>query len=173
MNFSIAGFGWRGFNCGCVAASVAGNEMRFSSNAKKRKKNLVSTQNYFQRLEQALADQRRSKGALAAHLGVALSTVSRWREAIPKADTVQQTADWLGVDAKWLMTGIKSENADYSSKVKEDVAVYGKKPEAEPTLADAMALLGEAIRLLEAVLKRGTESSAHDEHLIQRKEPEP
>ena len=46
-----------------------------------------------------------SKGALAAHLGVATSTVSRWRDAMPRADTIQKTAEWLGVDANWLMTG--------------------------------------------------------------------
>lgn len=62
-------------------------------------------QNYFQRLEQALKIRDLKKRALAAHLGVALSTISRWREAAPRAETVQKTADWLGVDAKWLMTG--------------------------------------------------------------------
>lgn len=62
-------------------------------------------QNYFDRLEQALAMRHRTKGDLATHLGVALSTVSRWRSAVPRAETVHQMADWLGVDAKWLMTG--------------------------------------------------------------------
>lgn len=67
--------------------------------------------------------RRRSKSALAAHLGVALSTVSRWRVAMPKADTIQKTADWLGVDAKWLMTGEalkKPSDADGSPVVRDE-----------------------------------------------------
>lgn len=77
----------------------------FGQNAKSCKKNLAFVQNYFQRLEQSLAMRHRSKGALAAHLGVALSTVSRWKDAVPRAETVHATAEWLGVNAKWLLTG--------------------------------------------------------------------
>lgn len=62
-------------------------------------------QNYFQRLELALVSRGKSKGDLAGHLHVALSTVSRWKRAAPRASTIQDTADYLGVDAKWLFTG--------------------------------------------------------------------
>ena len=113
-------------------------------------------QNYFQRLETALIAKRRSKGDLAAHLGVALSTVSRWRVAMPKAETVMETAAFLGVDAKWLMTGksggAELENADCSGKVKEGEAGDGEKM---PTLADAMGLMADAMRMLELILRKG------------------
>lgn len=62
-------------------------------------------QKYFQRLEQTLKEKNISKGALAQHLHVALSTVSRWRNGAPRMETVQKTADFLGVSAQWLMTG--------------------------------------------------------------------
>lgn len=66
--------------------------------------------NYFQRLEKTLQERDISKGALAKHLQVALSTISRWKRAMPRAETVQKTADFLGVSAQWLMTG-ETENA--------------------------------------------------------------
>lgn len=62
-------------------------------------------QNYFQRLEHALTQRNLTKGALAAHLHVALSTISRWQRALPRVETIQRTADFLGVSAQWLMTG--------------------------------------------------------------------
>jgi transcriptional regulator with XRE-family HTH domain len=77
--------------------------------------------NYFQRLEKALQERGLSKGALATHLQVALSTISRWKRAMPRAETVQKTADFLGVSAQWLMTG----DAEKSPKQARFEAVIG------------------------------------------------
>jgi transcriptional regulator with XRE-family HTH domain len=134
-----------------------GNEGRFSASAKPRKIILMQTPKYFQRLEMALARQRRTKGALAAHLGVALSTVSRWRHSMPLAETVQATADWLGVDAKWLMTGEEIAESsghpkepvipkwgDDSTMVREDVVEYRAGP-ARRTKSEKIALLEQNI----------------------------
>jgi transcriptional regulator with XRE-family HTH domain len=63
-------------------------------------------QNFPTRLAEAIAKSGKSKGALAATLGVALSTVSRWLGGtVPKAETLARIAAVLSVDAKWLLTG--------------------------------------------------------------------
>jgi transcriptional regulator with XRE-family HTH domain len=113
----------------------------------------VSEPNYFHRLEEALHRQRKSKGALAAYLGVALSTVSRWRVAVPKAETVQKTADWLGVDAKWLLTGEESENAESAGNVKDLPEGEVKKEKLEArldTLEKILTEFPEVARLLQS-----------------------
>jgi len=67
---------------------------------------LASMQNFSNRLAQSITASGKPKGALAAHTGVALSTVSRWiGGTIPKAETLDEIAAFLGVDAKWLLTG--------------------------------------------------------------------
>jgi transcriptional regulator with XRE-family HTH domain len=67
---------------------------------------LASVQNFSNRLAQAITASGKPKGALAAHAGVALSTVSRWMAGtVPKAETLDLIASFLGVDAKWLLTG--------------------------------------------------------------------
>lgn len=61
---------------------------------------------FSERLAVAIAKSGKSKGSLAKHCEVALSTVSRWMKgSIPKADTVVEIAKFLGVNAKWLLSG--------------------------------------------------------------------
>ena len=63
-------------------------------------------QNFSSRLAEAIAKSGKSKGGLAASVGVALSTVSRWLGGtVPKAETIARIAAVLSVDAKWLLTG--------------------------------------------------------------------
>jgi transcriptional regulator with XRE-family HTH domain len=69
-------------------------------------------QNFSTRLAEAIAKSGKSKGALAASTGVALSTVSRWLGGtIPKAEAIARIAKFLGVDAKWLLSGDLSKHA--------------------------------------------------------------
>lgn len=78
-------------------------------------------QNFSTRLAEAIAKSGKSKGALAANAGVALSTVSRWLGGtIPKADTLGVAAQFLGVSAKWLLTG---EGQEMSVTSKEEEAI--------------------------------------------------
>jgi len=98
---AVVGFPYLGFSF----HPVPRDRGSFGKNAKHVKKNLAFVQNYFNRLELAIAAKGASKGSLAAHLGVALSTLSRWRNAVPRAETVHATADFLGVSAKWLLCG--------------------------------------------------------------------
>jgi transcriptional regulator with XRE-family HTH domain len=68
--------------------------------------------NFSKRLAIAISHSGKSKGALAKHCEVALSTVSRWLSgATPKAHAVTKIAEFLSVDANWLLAG-KSENPD-------------------------------------------------------------
>ena len=134
----------------------------------------MPTPKYFNRLEQALALRHKTKGALALHLGIALSTVSRWREAVPKAETVQATADWLSVDAKWLMTGKGEvprglENAESywnpkesgigesAQVLREDSPIYGaRKPLShEEEMRLVFDKVREVIDLLEKLAMKG------------------
>lgn len=69
-------------------------------------------QKFSTRLAEAIAKSGKSKGALAASTGVALSTVSRWLGgAVPKAETIANIANFLGVDAKWLLLGESEERS--------------------------------------------------------------
>lgn len=91
----------------------------------------------------AIKKAGKPKGALAEHCGVALSTVSRWlSDTEPKADAVMRISEFLGVDAKWLMTGEiagssrdlydpgvpSGKSAPFNNAVREDPVSYGKKP---------------------------------------------
>ncbi len=76
------------------------------------KHNLATMQNFSTRLSEAIAKSGKSKGALAASTGVALSTVSRWLGGTtPKAEAITRIAKFLSVDAKWLLTGEPSKHA--------------------------------------------------------------
>lgn len=90
----------------------------------------------------AIAKSGKSKGALAAHCGVALSTVSRWLNgSLPKVNKVEVIARFLGVDAKWL-----AGSESYSSSDSSD-------PIIEPALRSAFFELGgERRRRLELIL---------------------
>lgn len=68
---------------------------------------------------------------------------------MPLAETVQATADWLGVDAKWLLTGKVNEspvaeNVESEAKVKEVTPIYGKKSMTTHTAIRAIPLVGWA-----------------------------
>lgn len=78
-------------------------------------------QTFSQRLAEAIAKSGKSKGSLASSAGVALSTVSRWLGGtVPKADTLDAVAHFLGVNAKWLLTG---EGQERSVSSEEEEAI--------------------------------------------------
>ena len=87
---------------------------------------------FFQRLDYAVRHSGFSKGALARHLGVPQSSVSRWLKNIyPKAETVAAIAKFLAVDVNWLMTGDPEKapaglihEDEESSALREDPAEY-------------------------------------------------
>lgn len=60
--------------------------------------------NFSARLSIAIARSGNPKGDLAAHCGVALSTVSRWLSGTqPKPATLVKIAEFLSVDPLWLL----------------------------------------------------------------------
>jgi transcriptional regulator with XRE-family HTH domain len=83
--------------------------------------------NISERLEHAIRFSGHSKGALAEHIGVPQSSVSRWLSGSePRSDRLFEIAKFLSVDVKWLMTGegrmepVKlSGNAESSTHPKE------------------------------------------------------
>ncbi len=87
---------------------------------------------FFQRLDYAVRHSGFSKGALARHLGVPQSSVSRWLKNIyPKAETVAAIAKFLAVDVNWLMTGDPekapaglAQDEEDSSMLREDPVEY-------------------------------------------------
>lgn len=119
-----------------------GDAKDLASNTKQFKNYLAFMQNFSNRLAQSIAASGKPKGALAAHTGVALSTVSRWLGGtVPKAETLEEIAEFLGVDAKWLLTGQEEAGnagkfsipkfpgiGDSACVVREDPAIYGEKP---------------------------------------------
>jgi transcriptional regulator with XRE-family HTH domain len=74
-------------------------------------------QNFSDRLKSAITSSGKRKGALDVYCGVEPSTVTRWLNGTqPMTDSVLRMAEFLGVDAKWLMSG---ENAQPSTYPKE------------------------------------------------------
>jgi transcriptional regulator with XRE-family HTH domain len=74
-------------------------------------------QNFPDRLKSAIKSSGKRKGALAVYCGVEPSTVTRWLNGTqPMTESVLRMAEFLGVDAKWLLTG---ENAESSTDPKE------------------------------------------------------
>ena len=95
---------------------VAGYAQKIIENEKYDKNYLSKVTTFFQRLEIALSARGKSKSALASHLSMALSGISRWRDSIPRAERVQEITTWLNVSGKWLMTG---EGEMYPVKIGE------------------------------------------------------
>lgn len=82
-------------------------------------------QNFSDRLAEAIFLSGKSKGALATSTGVALSTVSRWLGGTtPKAETLEKIAKFLGVDAKWLLTGDSSPSKSGESDSSEPLSEF-------------------------------------------------
>ena len=120
-----------------------------------------------------MAQRHLSKGALAAHLGVAASTVSRWKDAAPRAETVLKTARWLGVDANWLLTGQAQKKpeseefpddpfAEHAAKLNDFSIPFEKKSELHDVMCrmeameTQMRLLTHAVTSLLTEARRGT-----------------
>lgn len=69
--------------------------------------------NFQERLTAALSVSALNKGDLATETGVALSTVSRWfKGTIPKTEKLEEVANALSVNAKWLLTGQGNQSTE-------------------------------------------------------------
>lgn len=83
-----------------------------------RKAKFSVDEKFSAKLAIAIAQSGKSKGALASHCGVALSTVSRWLSgSIPKAKKLDSIARFLGVDAKWLIENESAGPVDLAGPV--------------------------------------------------------
>lgn len=93
-------------------------------------------QNFSRRLDTAIANSGKSKGSLAEHCDVALSTVSRWLGgSVPQNDTLTKIADYLDVSAAWLLTGhgpaVFRQTEPESSMLREE-PIWPRTPNAPP-----------------------------------------
>jgi transcriptional regulator with XRE-family HTH domain len=144
---------------------VAGYAKRFTVSAKPIKKNLPFVKNISERIAHAIRYSGHSKGALAAHLGVPQSSVSRWLAGSePRNDRLTEIAKFLSVDVNWLVTG-KGEIAQSSAKPKElpvvnpahllceDPAEYRAKT-ITPTDPKLLAVLDRIATALEEIAKQ-------------------
>ncbi|MDP3851981.1 MAG: helix-turn-helix domain-containing protein [Luteolibacter sp.] len=118
-------------------------------------------QNFSYRLEEAIQRSGKPKGELATHCGVALSTVSRWLAgSVPKAETLEIIAGFLGVSAKWLVFG--GDDLASGAIVREDPAIYRTRARPELSLEEKVARMesllagmAEKLESLAADIKRG------------------
>lgn len=63
---------------------------------------------FAERIDFCLKQRNQSRKALTQDLGLASSTMSSWsasRQAIPRADVVEQIANYFGVSTDWLISG--------------------------------------------------------------------
>jgi len=146
-----------------LRVSDAGNAKRFTECDKLIKTNLSFVKNISDRLSQAIKASGKSKGALAAHLGVPQSSVSRWLAGgEPRSERLTEIAKFLGVDVKWLMSADLAENSANPKKpgigetahgayvVQDDVTPY--RANVDPVAA-AFAKIREGLDLLEQLMK--------------------
>lgn len=143
-----------------MRVSDAGNAERFTDNDNSIKTFLALVKNISERLAEAIKASGKSKGALAAHLGVPQSSVSRWLAGgEPRSERLTEIAKFLGVDVKWLMSASIAESSanpkepgigDSAYVMREEPAVYGTK--VDPVAA-AFAKIREGLDMLEQVMK--------------------
>jgi transcriptional regulator with XRE-family HTH domain len=124
-------------------------------------------QKFSDRLKSAIKSSGKRKGALAQHCGVEPSTVTRWlNDTQPMSESIVRMAEFLGVDAKWLMMGDTSadlaensanpkkpgigETAHGAYAVHDDVTPY--RVNVDPVAA-AFAKIREGLDLLEKAMK--------------------
>jgi transcriptional regulator with XRE-family HTH domain len=111
---------------------------------------------FFQQLEIALKHRGASKSALAEHLAIAPSAISRWRDSKPRAETLQQISDWLNVSVKWLMDGVAQKPDDPGFVERSSHLNEHKRADAEKTVladhADRIALLETELRIMKSAL---------------------
>lgn len=121
--------------------------------------------NISQRLGEAIKASGKSKGALAAHLGVPQSSVSRWLAGgEPRSERLTEIAKFLGVDVKWLM-GVHLAESSVNPKqsgISESAYVEGRSTFSEDPVpfryevdpvAMAFAKIREGLDLLEQLMK--------------------
>jgi transcriptional regulator with XRE-family HTH domain len=114
--------------------------------------NFNAKQHFASRLEQAVERDGRSKGAIAASMGVQASALSRWLSGvIPDADNLKKLANSLRVSVQWLLT-------DEENEIREDVRPYHFTPRAGssipgpfPQPTDSDSLLAGCHALLHAM----------------------
>jgi transcriptional regulator with XRE-family HTH domain len=143
-----------------LRVSVAGNAGRFIECAKLSKNFLPFVKNISERLAEAIKASGKSKGALAAHLGVPQSSVSRWLAGgEPRSERLTEIAKFLSVDVKWLLEGENAERYSNSKQpgIGDSAYVVREEPpdyrcEVDPVAA-AFAKIREGLDLLEKFMK--------------------
>jgi transcriptional regulator with XRE-family HTH domain len=165
------------FWCFIFLCPVAGYAKRFTTYDKPSKHYLSFVKNISERLQHAIRFSGHSKGALAEHIGVPQSSVSRWLAGSePRSDRLFEIAKFLNVDVKWLMTGEGrmepeklSENAEsYANPnesgigesaqvVREDAPMYGARTPLshEEEMRLLFGKVREVIDLLEKIAIKG------------------
>ena len=101
--------------------------------------------NFGKRLEEAIRTSGKTKTALALHLGVPQSSVSRWISgSVPRAETLSGIAKFLGVSHEWLAAGVEPS---FSSILRDDVAEYRVLPKNDevPGIPEVMRMLKEQV----------------------------
>ncbi|GAB1660876.1 helix-turn-helix domain-containing protein [Mannheimia haemolytica] len=96
----------------------------------------------------------RTRNELADTLGVSLSTLQLWEsnEREPQASMVITLAEELGVDAGYLLTGVKPQKS--LNIIREPQHTYNEKPQiGDGEVVVIKAKLQEAIETLEEVLE--------------------
>lgn len=116
--------------------------------------------NISERLAEAIRASGKTKGALAAYLGVPQSSVSRWLAgAEPRSERLTEIANFLGVDVKWLMSaGITGSSVNLKQPgigetahaMREEPLTY--RAEVDPVAA-AFTKIREGLDLLEQLMK--------------------
>jgi transcriptional regulator with XRE-family HTH domain len=138
-----------------VAALVAATRALFGNIAKNSRTILASKQNFSERLNSLLPHGK--KGKLAVFCGVEASTVSRWLNgsATPVGESCFKIAEFLGVDAKWLLEG---ENTQSSANLKdsdvgESACVMREESPIYAARAPQPLTLDERVEKLEKIMK--------------------
>lgn len=118
-----------------------------------------SSPEFSDRLKNAMLTAGVKASALAANAGISKGYVSellKGGKSAPSFETVRKFADVLHCSPGWLLYGVQKDQ-EMANMLREDPAVYGGNPPAPPpgepaaTLEDAMALMRQAMRIIEEI----------------------
>lgn len=105
---------------------------------------LAIVKSFGSRLERAIIQAGKSKKALASHLGIPQSSISRWvNGSTPRADTISTIANFLGCDFDWLARG------------------QGNPSQVVSSGTGSQSIYGAALRVAEVTRRVHGESLAH------------
>lgn len=121
---------------------------------------------FISRYEEILRERKIPKAQMYAACGISDSAVSQWRKGKtnPSMSSVSQIAEYLGVSAEYLLTGVKENAPALTDKDKRDVAkdvarIMDSLEDTGELMFDGVPMSDEARAAMAAAMRIGLEEA--------------